>query len=113
MKDETSSPIQTHAFKIETTVKHESIPIVISDSDTDSDVATSSIRITKNLTVDTLKTLTAVPSCWVVPKPGESFAYLLDLRNDSRIWVKDGEPMNMAAIIKAEVSCSNHCNHPF
>ncbi|KAI0356054.1 hypothetical protein OH77DRAFT_1538515 [Trametes cingulata] len=61
------------------------------------------IYITRQTRVRKLITLTEVPRCWHVPLPDEDTAYLLDLSNDPEDkWMRKGEPMSMAAIIKAE-----------
>ncbi|KAH9928873.1 uncharacterized protein B0H18DRAFT_1117695 [Fomitopsis serialis] len=63
------------------------------------------IVITRERSVRELKILTDVPRCWEVPEPGESFAFLLDLRAEhlrNRWKDTDGELMSMAAVIKAE-----------
>lgn len=66
------------------------------------------VKITRKRAVNELKKLTVVPRCWTVPRPGESFAYLLDLTEDSKAWTRnDGRQMSMAAVIKSEVSLSD------
>lgn len=67
------------------------------------------VKITRKRAVNELKKLTVVPRCWTVPRTGESFAYLLDLTEDSKAWTRDdGRQMSMAAVIKSEVSLSLH-----
>ncbi|KAL1943444.1 hypothetical protein VTO73DRAFT_4519 [Trametes versicolor] len=59
--------------------------------------------ITRQTRVQHLIHLTEVPRTWAVPEPGEDFAYLLDLSEDTdNKWTKNREFMLMAAIIKAE-----------
>ncbi|KAK7019126.1 hypothetical protein R3P38DRAFT_2715272 [Favolaschia claudopus] len=61
------------------------------------------IVISKQFSVPELRTVTEPQSCWSIPRPGEDFAYLLDMREDEREWVnKKKEPLSMIAIIKAE-----------
>ncbi|KAJ2919368.1 hypothetical protein MD484_g1015, partial [Candolleomyces efflorescens] len=61
------------------------------------------VRITRQLRVDKLITLTQVPSTWEVPRRRGEFAYLVDLTKDTRSWAKEnGKMMSMAAIIKGE-----------
>lgn len=71
-------------------------------SDSNSDSAPKSIiRITRQLVVSNLITLTEVPSTWTI----YDGAYILDLSNDPREWNDSlGNPLSMAAIIKSQVS---------
>ncbi|KAI0309098.1 hypothetical protein OF83DRAFT_1273383 [Amylostereum chailletii] len=64
----------------------------------------SAINITRQTVCDRIVTLKQIPTCWDVAEPGESIAYLLDLREDTREW-KDkrrNQPLTMAAIIKSQ-----------
>ena len=80
-------------------------------SDCSSDEEDSArIRITRQLTCRKLVTLTTIPSCWTVPKPGEEVVYLLDLSNDTREWKgANGEFLSMAVIIKSQVQTLFKC----
>ncbi|PPR05947.1 hypothetical protein CVT24_004653 [Panaeolus cyanescens] len=72
--------------------------ISISGSDSEADTGTP-IRITRQLVVAKLITLTTIPSTWTI----YNGAYLLDLSADTRQW-KDsaGDLLSMAAIIKSQ-----------
>lgn len=73
-----------------------------SGSESDSDAPKSVIRITRQLVVPALVTLTEIPSTWKI----YNGAYILDLSNDPREWNDSlGNPLSMAAIIKSQV-CS-------
>lgn len=75
-----------------------------SADENDSDQSEDRIKITRQLTCKKLITLTAIPSCWSVPQPGEDIAYLLDLTADDREWNDtSGNLLSMAAIIKSQV----------
>ncbi|PPQ86716.1 hypothetical protein CVT24_012477, partial [Panaeolus cyanescens] len=79
--------------------------IHINSDNSDSDVVVTSdppIRITRQLKVSQLITITTIPSTWTIIK-GAKGAYLLDLRNDGREWRDaSGELLSMAAIIKSQ-----------
>lgn len=74
---------------------------------------TDGIRITRRLTVNEIKRVTTLPElCWTVPRRGEDYAWLVDLRTPAdlqRAKLKykprkaNGEekPMTMGALIKA------------
>lgn len=52
-------------------------------------VVKTSKEITRQLSVDRIETLTALPKCWTIPRPGDSVAYLLDLTKDLLSYTDD------------------------
>ncbi|KAJ7120131.1 hypothetical protein C8R44DRAFT_877592 [Mycena epipterygia] len=69
------------------------------------DSGTEMQDITKQLRVQEIRDITTLRPCWTIPRAddGESFAYRLDLTEDSREWLDSKkEPLSMAAIIKSE-----------
>ncbi|RPD71968.1 hypothetical protein L226DRAFT_573628 [Lentinus tigrinus ALCF2SS1-7] len=49
-----------------------------------------------------LITLTSAHKCWIVPRDGTNTAYLLDLRDSTLPWTRNGNAMSMVAIVKSE-----------
>ncbi|KAH6897587.1 hypothetical protein BKA70DRAFT_1563041 [Coprinopsis sp. MPI-PUGE-AT-0042] len=62
------------------------------------------IKITRQVKVKKVITLTSIPSTWSIPRNGSKTAYLLDLRNEDRDWPRDkeGNLVSMATLIFAE-----------
>lgn len=85
------------------TIKVEDTPTVILKSHKP---AKRAVEISRQNSVDKLITITEPLDFYDVPRPGEgnSFAYLLDLRNDEREWKdKSGNFMSIASIVRAAV----------
>ncbi|KAF9032434.1 hypothetical protein BJ165DRAFT_1568600 [Panaeolus papilionaceus] len=72
----------------------------VSDSDNNPEEL-ADIRVTRQLKVSKLVTITTIPSTWTIMKGAA--AYVLDLRDDGREWSDaSGELLSMASIIKSQ-----------
>ncbi|KAH6890263.1 hypothetical protein BKA70DRAFT_1234748 [Coprinopsis sp. MPI-PUGE-AT-0042] len=62
------------------------------------------IKITRQVKVKKVITLTSIPSTWSIPRDGSKTAHLLDLSNEDRDWPRDkeGNLVSMATLIFAE-----------
>lgn len=62
------------------------------------------VKITRQLKVKNLVTITELPKTWTVPRPEDNIAYLLDLSDDPCVWKHEsGKSLPMAAIFKGKV----------
>lgn len=60
--------------------------------------------MTRQLKVDEVVVIKDIPTCWTVPRPEHTIAYVLDLSSDTRDWRdNEGKLLSMAAIIKSQV----------
>lgn len=62
------------------------------------------VAVTRQLKVDEVVVIKDIPTCWTVPRPEHTIAYVLDLSSDTRDWRdNEGKLLSMAAIIKSQV----------
>ena len=51
-----------------------------------------------------LITIMELPKTWIVSRPEDNIAYLLDLSDDTCVWKDElGKSLSMAAVLKSEV----------
>lgn len=69
------------------------------------DVDVPCVSVTRELKVDELRTITAPPKYWDVPRPGKSFATVLDLsaKPEGSYVDKKGDILSIAQIFRAYV----------
>ena len=72
--------------------------------DSSSEEENEFVKITRQLKVKNLVTITELPKTWTVPRPEDDIAYLLDLSDDAHVWEDElGKSLSMAAILKSGV----------